>query len=56
MNGLAFACLTCLDFGVLPEVGPCPTCWPAAYVEFVCALAEQAPLWNLGQYSGGEAA
>ena len=19
-----FACLTCLDFGVLPEVGPCP--------------------------------
>jgi len=28
-----FACWTCLDFGDLPGLGPCPDCQPDAHAE-----------------------
>jgi len=29
------ACWTCLDFGDLPGVGPCPDCQPDAHAEHI---------------------
>jgi hypothetical protein len=28
-----YLCWTCLDFGKLPAIGPCPDCRPGAYVD-----------------------
>ena len=37
-------CWTCLDFGDLPGLGPCPDCRPDSYAEHVLAeLASQQP-------------
>lgn len=30
-----FECWTCLDFGDLADLGPCPDCRPDAYTEHV---------------------
>jgi hypothetical protein len=36
-----FECASCLDFGDLPGLGPCPDCQPDAHAEHVLAeLAE----------------
>ncbi|MGH3460111.1 MAG: hypothetical protein ACRDP9_01430 [Kribbellaceae bacterium] len=32
-----YECWTCLDFGYLPEIGPCPDCCPDAYAERLAA-------------------
>ena len=56
MNRQEFACLTCLDFRVLPDVGPCPSCRPAAYAEFVQALADDLAQQRVGVSQGGVAA
>jgi hypothetical protein len=32
-----FECRTCLDFGDLPGLGPCPDCQPDAHAEYVLA-------------------
>ena len=38
------ACWTCLDFGDLPSLGPCPDCQPDAHAEHVFAeLAATGP-------------
>jgi hypothetical protein len=34
-------CWTCLDFGYLPEIGPCPDCCPDAYAEHLAAWLDQ---------------
>jgi len=37
-------CWTCLDFGDLPGLGPCPECRPDSYAEHVLGqLASQQP-------------
>ena len=36
-----FVCWTCLDFGYLPEIGPCPDCLPDAYAGHVAAWVDQ---------------
>jgi hypothetical protein len=39
-----FECWTCLDFGDLPGLGPCPDCQPDAHAEHVLGqLAAQQP-------------
>ena len=39
-----FECWTCLDFGDLPGLGPCPDCQPDAHAEHVVAkLADNEP-------------
>ena len=39
-----FECWTCLDFGDLPGLGPCPDCRPDAHAERVLnQLAEPEP-------------
>ena len=57
-----YRCAVCLDFGVLPGIGPCPACRPAEYVEFVIAVLEHvdavrsAPADTAGADAAGSAA
>jgi hypothetical protein len=32
-------CGVCLDFGYLPDVGPCPRCRPGEYAEYILMWA-----------------
>jgi hypothetical protein len=36
-----YRCPVCLDFDVLPGIGPCPACRPAAYVDFILAVLDR---------------
>ena len=36
-----FECWTCLDFGDLPGLGPCPDCRPDAHTEHILAQLAQ---------------
>lgn len=36
------SCGVCLDFGYLPDVGPCPRCRPDEYAEYILLWARDA--------------
>lgn len=43
-----YGCATCLDFGDLPGLGPCPVCQPDEAAEHLIAeaTAMQVAIWN----------
>lgn len=41
-DAYGYHCPTCLDFGHLGELGPCPHCCPDAYAEHIAAWLDSA--------------